>query len=68
MQAIHVYIKTLKCITLSISECMVSALVVLPTECNYLLTAAASTRYHLLVLLFFMCLCARVSVDHSVLL
>lgn len=35
------------------NDCMVSALVKLPTECNYLLTVGASLRRLLFVLLFF---------------
>lgn len=48
-----IYIKMIKCITLSLSECTLSALVKLPTEHNYLLTAGASLRRHLFELLFF---------------
>lgn len=46
-------IKMIKCITLSLSECTLSALVKLPTEHNYLLTAGASLCRRLFELLLF---------------
>lgn len=69
------YIKMIKCITLSLSECTLSALVKLPTEHNYLHTAGASLCRRLFELLlfflffFFMCgaLCLSINVEHSAL-